>query len=58
MSTFRRSPYLPPLPFFPFPRLYLCPLPPDILPHGTAKRLKGTRRPDKATILSATRKQV
>lgn len=30
----------------------------DILPHGTAKRLKGTRRPDKATILSATRKQV
>ena len=21
MSTFRRSPYLPPLPFFPFPRL-------------------------------------
>lgn len=30
----------------------------DILPHGTAKRLKGTKRPDKATILSATRKQV
>lgn len=30
----------------------------DILPHGTAKLLKGTRRPDKATILSASRKQV
>lgn len=30
----------------------------DILPHGTVKRLKGTRRPDKATTLSATRKRV
>lgn len=104
MSTFRRSPYLPLLPFFRF-RVYTYALfrrfffrhrPPsfaslllpkntvqnvpapagnfrsqkgtltqnrgysyaDILPHGTAKLLKGTRRPDKATILSASRKQV
>lgn len=38
MSTFRRSPYLPPLPFFPFPRLYLCPLPP-IFSFDTSLRL-------------------
>lgn len=31
LVVFRRSPYLPPLPFFPFPRLYLCPLPPIFL---------------------------
>lgn len=38
MSTFRRSPYLPLLPFFPFPRLYLCPLPP-IFSFDTGHRL-------------------